>query len=98
MRRSSIVVAAGATAVIAGTVSIGALRVPLPWRAEASEHWQVLDRYCITCHNRIDLAGGVSFEKLDRNDLERDAPVWEAAVRKVRTGFMPPLGEPRPAH
>ena len=40
---------------------------------------------------------GVSFEGLEREDLARHADVWEAAVRKLRTGLMPPLGEPRPA-
>ena len=64
--------------------------------AAADPPWPVIDRYCVACHNEIDLAGGFSFEKLDRKDFQRNAEVWEAAVRKVRTGFMPPLGEPRP--
>jgi hypothetical protein len=58
--------------------------------------WPVVDRYCIGCHNDDDLAGGVSFKKLDRGDLGKNAKIWEAAVRKLRTGLMPPKGEPRP--
>ena len=58
---------------------------------------QILDRYCVACHNEIDLTGGLSFEHLDREDVSRNADVWEAVVRKLRTGLMPPLGEPRPA-
>jgi len=58
---------------------------------------QILDRYCVECHNEIDLTGGLSFERLDREDVSRNADVWEAVVRKLRTGLMPPLGEPRPA-
>jgi hypothetical protein len=58
---------------------------------------QILDRYCVACHNEIDLTGGLSFERLDREDVSRNADVWEAVVRKLRTGLMPPLGEPRPA-
>jgi hypothetical protein len=58
---------------------------------------EVLDRYCVGCHNDLELAGGVSFESVDRERVARDADVWEAAVRKLRTGLMPPLGEPRPA-
>jgi hypothetical protein len=57
---------------------------------------QILDRYCVACHNEIDLTGGLSFERLDREDVSRNADVWEAVVRKLRTGLMPPLGEPRP--
>ena len=57
---------------------------------------EVLDRYCVGCHNDAERAGEVSFESLDRENLARNAAVWEAAVRKLRTGLMPPLGEPRP--
>ena len=64
--------------------------------APGEPQWQVLDRYCSGCHNDIDLAGGVSFKALDGRDVPENAEVWEAAVRKVRTGLMPPMGEPRP--
>ena len=65
--------------------------------AHAGAEWQVLDQYCVGCHNDDDLAGGVSFRTIDRNDLGKNAKVWEAAVRKLRTGLMPPKGERRPA-
>ena len=57
---------------------------------------EVVDRYCVACHNDLELAGGVSLERLGREELAGHADVWEAVVRKVRTGLMPPLGEPRP--
>jgi hypothetical protein len=57
----------------------------------------VLDEYCTDCHNSDDLAGGFSFRALARGDFGANAETWEAAVRKLRTGFMPPKGEPRPA-
>ena len=57
---------------------------------------QLLDRYCVTCHNdrlrTADLA-------LDHHDVTRvaDAPaVWETVVRKLRAGAMPPPSRPRP--
>jgi hypothetical protein len=56
----------------------------------------VLDEYCADCHNNEDLAGGFSFSALARRDFGANAETWEAAVRKLRTGFMPPQGEPRP--
>src|SRR5690606_30092882 len=55
-----------------------------------------LERYCVGCHNDIDYSGELSFERLDRNDFDAHAEIWEAAARKVRTGFMPPLDAPRP--
>jgi hypothetical protein len=67
-----------------------------PLDTDPSPRWQVLDEYCVDCHNNDDLAGGVSFRKLDRGDFGANAETWEAAVRKLRTGFMPPKGEPRP--
>ena len=64
--------------------------------AAAHDRWPVLDQYCVGCHNDDDRAGGVSFRSIDRRDLGKNARVWEAAVRKLRTGLMPPKGEKRP--
>jgi hypothetical protein len=97
MRRGSIIVAAGCAALAGGVLfTLHGGGLPVPWSAEVEPQWQVLDRYCLSCHNHTDWAGGVSFQRLDRNDFQRNADVWEALVRKVRTGFMPPAGEPRP--
>src|SRR5690606_39541074 len=76
----------------AGAVVLGG-GLPWPWRAGADAQWQVLERYCITCHNDIDRSGDLSFERIDRTDFRGHAEVWETAVRKVRTGFMPPRSE-----
>ena len=81
-------------AVAVAAVAAGAV-VALRERSSA-EHWQVVDRYCLGCHNETDLAGGLALDAVDRADVARDAAVWEAVVRKLRTGLMPPKGEPRP--
>jgi Protein of unknown function (DUF1592)/Protein of unknown function (DUF1588)/Protein of unknown function (DUF1585)/Protein of unknown function (DUF1587)/Protein of unknown function (DUF1595) len=91
-RRSSLI--ATAIAVIAGAGLYHALRGRT--NTAAGQPWGVIDRYCVGCHNDDDLAGGVSFKKLERQDLGRNAEVFEAAVRKLRTGLMPPKGERRP--
>jgi len=57
----------------------------------------VLDRYCIDCHNSAERAGDLALDRLPLDALHADAETWERVVRKVRTGFMPPAGEPRPA-
>ena len=63
---------------------------------EAGPDWSMLENYCIDCHNFSDQAGGVAFDILPRDELAPDAHIWEMAVRKLRTGLMPPAGEPRP--
>lgn len=63
----------------------------------AFRHWELLDQYCVQCHNAEDWAGGVAFDTLDPETITSEAKVWEKTVRKLRTGMMPPPGEPRPA-
>jgi hypothetical protein len=71
--------------------SVGQAADPTPPR-----NWELLDKYCLSCHNTTDWAGGVSLEGVGHDDLSTDAAMWEKAVRKMRTGMMPPPGEPRP--
>ena len=59
--------------------------------------WDILDQYCRDCHNLDDFAGGTAFDLLSRDNLSADADIWELAIRKVRTGMMPPSGQPRPS-
>jgi len=102
--RRVIAVAAVVCACLALALAAGKDRLQASWRAARSSllaandqpPWPILDHYCAGCHNEVDLAGGTSFEKLDRTDIGRNAAVWEAAVRKLRTGLMPPKGEQRP--
>jgi hypothetical protein len=95
MRRWLIALGLAFAALAAGTVAIRGGLLPSSWLA-GSAKGEVLDRYCVACHNDAELTGGVSFEGLDRQQLAGHSEVWEAAVRKLRTGLMPPLGEPRP--
>jgi mono/diheme cytochrome c family protein len=91
MRRWPIAIGVALAAAAAGAIGLRSGVLPFAARED------VLDRYCVACHNDAELAGGVSFQRLDRETLAGHADVWEAAVRKLRTGLMPPLGEPRPA-
>lgn len=65
--------------------------------ANAPGHWSVLGKYCVKCHNTEDWAGGVAFDALTPAEIPSDAQTWEKAVRKLRTGMMPPAGKPRPS-
>lgn len=56
----------------------------------------LLNQYCVTCHNQTANTGGLSLESKDIEDVESDLEGWEAVVRKLRTGMMPPKGVQRP--
>ncbi|MYD70999.1 MAG: DUF1592 domain-containing protein [Acidobacteria bacterium] len=58
----------------------------------------VLQRYCFTCHNERLRTGGLALDVLDMTQVGEHADVWEAVIRKLRTGAMPPVGRPRPDH
>ncbi|MEE2636592.1 MAG: DUF1592 domain-containing protein [Acidobacteriota bacterium] len=65
-----------------------------PTSAEA--HSRLLGRYCVTCHNERLRTAGVAFDTMDLSNTGADAQVWEAVIRKLRVGAMPPPGRPRP--
>jgi hypothetical protein len=89
-RAGWVAVVVAAVAALAGGGFV-ALREPSP-----QPQWQLVDRYCVGCHNETEVAGGLAFDDLDRSGVAHDAAAWEAVVRKLRTGLMPPKGEPRP--
>ncbi len=60
--------------------------------SDAHDRWGVIERYCVECHNATDWAGSLAFDTLSFDGLAGDAKVWEATVRKLRAGFMPPPG------
>jgi hypothetical protein len=56
----------------------------------------LIDQYCIKCHNYTDYAGGVEFEIFDPGNAHEDAKIAERMLKKLRAGMMPPAGKPRP--
>ena len=56
----------------------------------------VLDKYCVTCHNEKLKTAGLMLDTMDVAKVSDGAEVWEKAVRKLRSGAMPPPGMPRP--
>ena len=57
---------------------------------------QLLDQYCVVCHNDKIKTDNFSLEKEDINAVGDHPEVWERVVRKLRAGMMPPPGMPRP--
>ncbi len=79
--------------------------------AEIEGHRELVDRYCVTCHNEDIVSGndetssplvaqlrlvGLTLDTLDLTDVAGHPAVWEKVVRKLRGGVMPPAGRPRP--
>ena len=63
---------------------------------EGHQDWGMLKQYCSKCHNTTDWAGGVAFDTLHPSGVPANADIWEAAVRKLSGGLMPPPGNPQP--
>jgi hypothetical protein len=58
--------------------------------------WAFTKKYCTDCHNDAELTGGLSFEGRKPGDVHKDAKIWEAAIRKLELGLMPPRDQPQP--
>src|SRR5689334_4220145 len=69
---------------------------PLDARAPAVPAADVLNQYCVTCHNSRLKTAGLLLDTLDPARVADHAEQWEKVVTKLRTGEMPPPGRPRP--
>ena len=76
-------------------VACGALSTVPVIAAEHAE-WEVVERYCFECHNSEDWAGKVAFDLITGDTVASEPKVFEAAIRKLRGGLMPPPGAERP--
>src|SRR5438876_9083847 len=56
----------------------------------------VINTYCVTCHNGRLKTAGLELDSLDLSDVTRHASQLEKIVTKLRTREMPPPGRPRP--
>ena len=56
----------------------------------------VVQKYCITCHNDRLKTAGLTLASLDITHPSARAETWEKVIRKLRTRAMPPAGAPRP--
>jgi mono/diheme cytochrome c family protein len=70
-----------------------------PDRTDPTAYQEMLNRYCVTCHNeRAQVPGGAPLvlDTVSLADPGADAETWERVVRKLGVGAMPPLGSPTP--
>jgi hypothetical protein len=61
-----------------------------------SQPQDLLDRYCVTCHNEQLQTAGLMLDVLDIQRPGEHPEAWEKVVRKLRGRTMPPPGRPRP--
>jgi mono/diheme cytochrome c family protein len=85
-------------ALLALIISLAVLHPPAQAQTPAATdpHRQLLNTYCVTCHNTRLKTGGIAFDSLDLQAAPDDAKTWEKALRKLRGHLMPPPGAPQP--
>ena len=61
---------------------------------------EVLDRYCVTCHNSkaktAATQSGVVLDTADLSGVASNPALWEKVLRRLHAGTMPPQGARRP--
>jgi mono/diheme cytochrome c family protein len=64
--------------------------------AGPDQYRAMLNTYCVGCHNARARTGGLALDGLDLHATQKDAQIWEKALRKLRGRLMPPPGSPQP--
>ena len=57
---------------------------------------ELLDQYCVGCHNERLRTADLSLEGVDAAHPEADPELWERVIAKLRARSMPPPRRPRP--
>jgi hypothetical protein len=63
---------------------------------DAHAKWKIIETYCFDCHNTDEWAGSVAFDTMSVDSIGQDGKVWEAAIKKLKAGLMPPPGKDQP--
>jgi len=97
-----VLVAAGALCLATVSLSQTSPKVVTPSTAAIQSpvaYQEMLNKYCITCHNersKIPAGAPLALDKANLKDPGADADVWEKVVRKLGVGAMPPRNSPTP--
>ena len=59
--------------------------------------YNILDEYCLNCHDDVEAKGDLSLESLELADLMSGQASWEKVVKKLRHRQMPPMDKARPS-
>src|SRR5688572_5577288 len=96
MKRSYRWFSIGACAFALSVTASGVQRSPAITAFSPQQAQSVINQYCTACHNQRSKAGNFELDTKDLAHLEKDVVAWEAVVRKLRTGMMPPKNATRP--
>jgi hypothetical protein len=88
----------GCLALLFASVQTSARQIPAPVTSSDTRTTvqPVLDKYCITCHNRRLRTAGLTLDNADVAAPAGNAELWERVIAKLRARSMPPAGSPRP--
>ena len=67
-----------------------------PGPSHITQHRELLDRYCVTCHNVNLATADLLLDQADVEEISENAELWSKVAQKLRAGAMPPAGMPRP--
>jgi hypothetical protein len=67
-----------------------------PFLDQAGPQWQMVNTYCVTCHNSKVKTAGIAFDTMTAAEIPAKAELWEKVVQKMRGRMMPPPGQKRP--
>ena len=67
-----------------------------PPHPTAAHYRGMLDRYCVSCHNRVLKTAGMVLETANVADVGEAPEIWERVVTKLSLSAMPPVGVPHP--
>ncbi len=56
----------------------------------------MLNRYCVSCHNKVLRTAGMVLETANVADVRESPEVWERVITKLSLSAMPPVGVPHP--
>ena len=83
-------------AMVAGLGAIVGVANPAAAADTHAANWKTVETYCFGCHNTTDWAGSVALDTLSADDVPQNAKIWETAIKKLRSGLMPPPTEKQP--
>ena len=86
-----------ASLAIAAAFTIEALPAPRQSPVSLNQMQALVDQYCVTCHNQTANTADLALDTKELAAPGSEPEIWEAVVRKIRTGMMPPQGARRPA-
>ena len=64
--------------------------------ASVADPRALVNDYCAYCHDDSLKEGGFSWSEVDVANPHQNAEQAEKVIRKLRSGMMPPAGQPRP--